>query len=433
MKGTNWFSRNFKTIIYVAFLVPIITVAIVSISHVTGWYGISNPMSWALYLSIGIEIAALSALAAISVNMGSKVYVPFGIVTIIQFVGNIFFAFEYIDIASTQFLSWVDLTGPILEYVGVEEGNLQSHRRFLAIFSGGMLPLISLSFLHMLVKFNEERTLTSNSVSEDSGPKEEPIQASDLVGEIARYRPTTEELDKLNDILSKPKTKVSDDDAYDQYRDSHKEEETKSKYYYDTERNKTPNEDEVPPEWLDEGPEPTEEEYGEWDEDHALDLVMNDMVKDFTEEDLKEIEVNEPETIEPPTHQFNENIEYTTDTEPEEDYNVVMSSKTPQHVNGVPIKNRNVINEQLPDVVETAELDLNTGQITTPTEELKEVNVVLDELPNNNGPKFDVDVEIKEVPQVRFEPPTPEPNFIFKEPINETTKDITNDDPEKKK
>ena len=28
MKGTNWFSRNFKTIIYVAFLVPIITIVI---------------------------------------------------------------------------------------------------------------------------------------------------------------------------------------------------------------------------------------------------------------------------------------------------------------------------------------------------------------------------------------------------------------------
>jgi|GEM_PF-3662648 len=39
--------------------------------------------------------------------------------------------------------------------------------------------------------------------------------------------------------------------------------------------------------------------YGEeeWDEDHALDLVMNDMVKDLTEEDLKEIEVKEPEVI----------------------------------------------------------------------------------------------------------------------------------------
>ena len=36
---------------------------------------------------------------------------------------------------------------------------------------------------------------------------------------------------------------------------------------------------------------------GEWDEDHALDLVMNDMVKDLTEEDLKEIEVKEPEVV----------------------------------------------------------------------------------------------------------------------------------------
>lgn len=27
----------------------------------------------------------------------------------------------------------------------------------------------------------------------------------------------------------------------------------------------------------------------EWDEDHALDLVMNDMVKDFTEKDIQNI------------------------------------------------------------------------------------------------------------------------------------------------
>ena len=35
--------------------------------------------------------------------------------------------------------------------------------------------------------------------------------------------------------------------------------------------------------------------YGEeeWDEDHALDLVMNDMVKDLTEEELKEVEVKD--------------------------------------------------------------------------------------------------------------------------------------------
>ena len=68
----HWLNQNYKTLIITAFLIPIITVAIVSISHVTKWYGISNPVSWAIYLSIGIEIAALSALAAISANMGKN-------------------------------------------------------------------------------------------------------------------------------------------------------------------------------------------------------------------------------------------------------------------------------------------------------------------------------------------------------------------------
>ncbi len=41
------------------------------------------------YLSVGIEIAALSALAAVSVNMGRFVYFPFIIVTFIQMLGTI--------------------------------------------------------------------------------------------------------------------------------------------------------------------------------------------------------------------------------------------------------------------------------------------------------------------------------------------------------
>ena len=93
----NWIQKNFKSVIYIAFLVPILTVAFVSISHVTKWYGISNPFSWAIYLSVGIEIAALSALAAISADMGKKVYFPFGIVTLIQFLGNIYFAYSFIN------------------------------------------------------------------------------------------------------------------------------------------------------------------------------------------------------------------------------------------------------------------------------------------------------------------------------------------------
>ncbi|NBO22595.1 hypothetical protein EBU94_04545, partial [bacterium] len=93
----KWIKNNLRNIIVFAFIIPILLVAFVSISHVTSFYGISNPWTWALYLSVGIEIAALSALAAVSVKMGRFIYIPFLIVTLIQMIGNIFFSFSYID------------------------------------------------------------------------------------------------------------------------------------------------------------------------------------------------------------------------------------------------------------------------------------------------------------------------------------------------
>jgi len=203
-----WFHKNYKTIIILAFLIPIITVAVVSISHVTQWYGISNPFTWAIYLSVGIEIAALSALAAISANMGKKIYFPFGIVTLIQFIGNVFFAYSFIDVTASSFKSWVELVSPLLELTGVEPTDFIGHKRFLAFFSGGMLPLISLSFLHMLVKFSEgERQ--SEIIVDDKKEEEEPtkIDASDLIGEISRVRLSDEDLKLLEERLLNVKPK----------------------------------------------------------------------------------------------------------------------------------------------------------------------------------------------------------------------------------
>jgi hypothetical protein len=157
-------------------LVPILTVAFVSISHVTKWYGISNPFSWAIYLSIGIEIAALSALAAISARMGKKVYFPFGIVTLIQFLGNIYFAYSYIDVGSQAFKDWVDLVDPIVSFMGVDSGDPIGHKRFLAIFAGGMLPIISLSFLHMLVKFEQDERQKQIEIKVEEIIKAQPTE-----------------------------------------------------------------------------------------------------------------------------------------------------------------------------------------------------------------------------------------------------------------
>ena len=200
----NWIEKNYKTLIIAAFLIPILTVAVVSISHVTEWYGLSNPISWAVYLSIGIEIAALSALAAISANMGSKVYFPFAIVTIVQFIGNIFFAYSYIDINTKQFKDWVDLVSPFVEFMGVDPNDFVGHKRFLAFFAGGMLPIISLSFLHMLVKFTEEDRI-KETLSKSEENTSNPEDLKQFVDESTRVRLSDEDLKILEDALLNPK------------------------------------------------------------------------------------------------------------------------------------------------------------------------------------------------------------------------------------
>jgi hypothetical protein len=195
-----WFERNKQTLIATTFLIPILLVAFVSISHVTTWYGLSNPLSWATYLSLAIEIAALSALAGMTVGMRKFIYLPFGLVTLIQLVGNIFYSFHYIDVNSDLFKSWVDLTSPLFSMMGIDDAN--GHRRILAFLSGGLLPMISLTFLHMLVKSTDNKPL-ANDIREDltaltTQEPEPPAQPAKI---------TTEQLDKLQNLMDKWQTK----------------------------------------------------------------------------------------------------------------------------------------------------------------------------------------------------------------------------------
>jgi len=76
----NWIKNNPNRSM---FLVPILLVATISISHVVTWYDIANPISWAIYLSIAIEVAAMTALVAATNKIKGGVWFMFGLVTLI--------------------------------------------------------------------------------------------------------------------------------------------------------------------------------------------------------------------------------------------------------------------------------------------------------------------------------------------------------------
>lgn len=220
----SWIKSNLRNIIVTAFVIPILLVAFVSISHVTTFYGISNPLSWAIYLSVAIEIAALAALAAVSVRMGKFVYVPFFIVTLIQFVGNLYFSFTYIDETSDAFKEWMNMVGSFFEMMGVDPTDPIAHKRILALLSGGLLPIISLTFAHMLVVYSDKIDDTKTITPKKELTEEELDEISRIAGKIEaktidnvetiKYEnlgKIEEHLKKIDEIKFGKKEEISDD------------------------------------------------------------------------------------------------------------------------------------------------------------------------------------------------------------------------------
>ena len=164
-KVWNWIKDNPNRSM---FLLPILLVAAISISHVVSWYDMANPINWAIYLSIAIEVAAITALVAATNKIKGGIWFMFGVVTFIQMIGNIFYSFKEIDETGELFKSWIELTGPVWELMGTETTDLVGMKRWLAFLEGGLLPIISLTSLHFFVKYekNEEDTLMNHKVGD---------------------------------------------------------------------------------------------------------------------------------------------------------------------------------------------------------------------------------------------------------------------------
>jgi hypothetical protein len=189
IKIINWFKDNRDSIIRNTFLLPILLVVIMSISHVVSWYDLGNPISWAIYLSVAIEIFALASVAAASIHINKgSIWFLFGLVTFIQIIGNVFYEYKEIDILGGAFGSWVELIPPVFS-----DWDAIDHRRLLALIQGGTLPLMSLTALHFFISFNEKKIIEKKLTTEPIKPKtEEFIEESpanmgiDAVAEIEK-------------------------------------------------------------------------------------------------------------------------------------------------------------------------------------------------------------------------------------------------------
>ena len=223
-------------------------VSIISTIHVIDFFELSNPKWLAISLAIGFELGAAASLAAIiTLDKMNKtlVWALFLVITAMQMQGNMYYAF----INMGDFTTWSELFNLI------EEEPLYQ-KRVLSFVSGAILPLVALGFIKSLVDYIK------------------PADDSPVLDEASIEKKT--EVDsswKSEDILDKPTS------AAPPHTEGMSVNDIKA--------------------WQEVGDKLAEEVEDEWDEDHALDMVMNDMVKDFTDDDLeKMMDANENE-IEP--------------------------------------------------------------------------------------------------------------------------------------
>ena len=232
-------------------------VSVISTIHVIDFFELSNPYWLAVTLAIGFEIGAAASLASLVIlkKMNKTiVWSLFIAITLMQMQGNMYYAFINLE----DFTAWSELFDLI-------EEDLIDQKRILAFVSGAILPLIALGFIKSLVDYikpEDEDEIISEGILGDSDSDEEDEWASTIN-------------DDLEDETSWADLNYNEEE-YDAYVDRHE-----------------------PGSWLKNEPDVDIEEElepeEEWDEDHALDMVMNDMVKDMDIQDF-EIENDDEST-----------------------------------------------------------------------------------------------------------------------------------------
>lgn len=251
------------------FLIPIILVALISISHVVTWYSIANPINWAIYLSIAIEIGAMTALVAATNRIQGGVWFMFGLVTLIQMIGNIFFSFKEIDETGELWKSWIELTAPIWEMTGTELTDTTGLKRWLAFLEGGLLPVISLTSLHFFVRYNRKK----NDVNISKDELKEKVKR-ELLKEMSstdneKYEITEEDIDnKIKDTLDNIKS------------EDNKEDETE--YLLKSEKNREHLEESI------KQSEEIKDLYGESDKGDEKDVILKKAMDEYTNKNKEE-------------------------------------------------------------------------------------------------------------------------------------------------
>lgn len=206
-------SNTLVWLIIISFLLVPLVVSVVSTIHVINFFALSNGFALALTLALAFEIGALSALAGL-VALGkinkNVVWFIFIILTFFQMMGNTYYAY---DLLTIKMQTDPDLIRNWTELFGLMEEDQIIVKRIISILSGAILPIVSLSFLDLLVDYIRKTfgigdQETPEKITLGNLNEEQIHELSRLAGQIEKQtidsepQPKYENLDKIEEYLT---------------------------------------------------------------------------------------------------------------------------------------------------------------------------------------------------------------------------------------
>lgn len=144
----NFINKSERTI-FLAFIIPPLVISLISMIHVVSFFELSNNywLSWALAAAFEFaSISALFALTALTRIKKNTIWILFFAIVTLQVIGNMYHSYIYMNPQDGNLLK-------MLSILGIESENLPWTLRILGFLQGGILPIVSLSFIKGLVEY----------------------------------------------------------------------------------------------------------------------------------------------------------------------------------------------------------------------------------------------------------------------------------------
>jgi hypothetical protein len=144
----NFVNKSERTI-FLAFIVPPLVISIISMIHSVTFFELTNSLllSWSLAAAFEFaSISALFALTALSKINRNTIWILFGAIVLIQMIGNMYHSIINLNLSNPDLIK-------LFQVLSISTENLPWAFRILAFLQGGILPIISLSFVKATVEY----------------------------------------------------------------------------------------------------------------------------------------------------------------------------------------------------------------------------------------------------------------------------------------